>query len=68
MGGQHWFFSKDTLQAVSPQKLCPLPKHTPGEEQVSFVLQVKIQVGEVVLLGAFLLLAVAETAVGQAGG
>lgn len=41
-------------------ELHPLRKQAPGEEQVGFVLQVKIQVGEVVLLGALLLLAVTE--------
>jgi len=61
-------FPKDAQQAVPPQKLCLLPDPSPGEEQVGFVLQLKIQVGKVVLLGALLLLAVAERAAGQAGG
>lgn len=65
--GPALFFS-GTLQDVFSQKLCPPPKHPPGEKQVSFVLQVKIEEGDVVLLGALLLLAVAEMAVGQAGG
>lgn len=41
-----------------PRALSPC---SPGEEQVGFILEVEIEVGDVVLLGALLLLAVTET-------
>lgn len=56
------------MTPCSRRELRPLPKHSPGEEQVSFVLQGIVQVGEVVLLGTLLLLAVTETVAGQVGG
>lgn len=46
----------------------PIPNPSPGEEQVGLVLQLEVEVGNVVLLGALLLLAVTETAAGPRGG
>lgn len=53
------FFAPNfVLSSPPPRALFPC---SPGEEQVGFVLEVEIEVGDVVLLGALLLLAVAET-------
>lgn len=45
----------------------PIPNSSPGEEQVGLVLELEVEVGNVVLLGTLLLLAVTGTAAGPGG-